>query len=249
MAEHAFSLEYPKIQSPLSQRIDSLDWSALTANLHQWGYATTGPLLSRDECHEIVSGYNDTRGFRSHILMARHGFGQGEYKYYATPLPELVATLRTGFYPFLAPVANQWQQELHKSVHFPKDHASFLSLCHRQGQKKPTPLLLKYTEGDYNCLHQDLYGEIFFPLQVAILLSRPGEDFQGGEFVLTEQRPRMQSRVEVVSLQQGEAVIFAVNHRPATGKKGFYQVTMRHGVSRLRTGNRYTLGIIFHDAL
>lgn len=250
MAERALNLEQTTGPGNLSHRITSLDWQKITASLHEWGYATTGPLLSADECQEITQGYDDAKTFRSHVIMARHGFGRGEYKYYAAPLPERITTLRTDFYPSLARIANQWQRELnHPTQLFPEEHASFLNLCHRAGQKKPTPLLLKYNKGDYNCLHQDLYGEIFFPLQVAILLSRPGKDFEGGEFVLTEQRPRMQSRVEVVSLQQGEGVIFAVNRRPVSGTKGFYQVTMRHGVSRLHSGSRFTLGIIFHDAL
>jgi hypothetical protein len=180
--------------------------------------------------------------------MARHGFGRGEYKYYSQPLPEIIATLRSAFYPHLAVIANDWQQKLNRSSLFPEDHDAFLEYCHQAGQQRPTPLLLKYGEGDYNCLHQDLYGEIFFPFQVAFLLSQPKRDFEGGEFVLTEQRPRMQSRVEVVSLEQGEGVIFPVNQRPASGRKGYYQVTMRHGVSHLRRGERFTLGIIFHDA-
>jgi len=180
--------------------------------------------------------------------MARHGFGRGEYKYFAYPLPEAIASLRTALYPNLAPVANRWNDGMAIDVQYPEQHADFLKRCHNDGQEKPTPLLLKYSEGDYNCLHQDLYGEHVFPIQVAILLSEPGKDFTGGEFVLTEQRPRMQSRAEVVSLRQGDAVAFAVHHRPVKGSRGFYRVNMRHGVSRLRSGHRYTLGIIFHDA-
>lgn len=248
MAERALNIEQTKKAGPLLQRITSFDWKPIASSLHEWGYATTGTLLSSEECQMVADSYNDAKAFRSHILMARHGFGRGEYKYYANPLPDIIATLRTTLYPPLAKIANQWQQELNHSISFPEDHASFLNVCHRANQKRPTPLLLKYSKGDYNCLHQDLYGEIFFPFQVAFLLSRPGKDFHGGEFVLTEQRPRMQSRVEVVSLQQGEGVIFAVNRRPVAGTRGYYQVTMRHGVSRLHDGSRFTLGIIFHDA-
>ncbi len=180
--------------------------------------------------------------------MARHAFGRGEYKYYAYPLPELIAELRTRFYARLSPIANRWEQQLNGEGNYPADHRSYLERCHKAGQRLPTPLILRYTEGDYNCLHRDIYGELLFPLQVAFLLSEPGKDFTGGEFVLTEQRPRMQSRVEVVSLQRGEGVIFAVNQRPQRGTRGVYRVAMRHGVSRIRTGQRFTLGIIFHDA-
>lgn len=249
MADRAPVFHPTTLPDSLSHRISSLDWKKIEAGLHEWGYATTGTLLPPEECREIANGYDSAKDFRSHIIMARHGFGRGEYKYYADPLPSRIASLRTAFYPRLSRIANQWQEALHKDIRFPEDHTSFLELCHKAGQLRPTPLLLKYEEGDYNCLHQDLYGELFFPLQLAILLSHPGKDFQGGEFVLTEQRPRMQSRVEVVPLQQGEGVIFAVNQRPAFGKRGPYQVTMRHGVSHLRSGRRFTLGIIFHDAL
>jgi uncharacterized protein len=249
MTEQTPILNHAKESEPLSRRILSLDWQEIEASLNKWGCATTGILLSPEESLEIANGYNEARNFRSHIIMARHGFGKGEYKYYANPLPKEIASLRTGLYPMLARIANQWQDASNKPVCFPEDHASFLERCHRAGQRKPTPLLLKYEQGDYNCLHQDLYGELFFPLQVAILLSRPGKDFEGGEFVLTEQRPRMQSRAEVVPLHQGEGIIFAVNQRPVAGQKGFYHVTMRHGVSRLRKGKRFTLGVIFHDAL
>jgi hypothetical protein len=186
--------------------------------------------------------------FRSKVVMARHGFGRGEYKYFAYPLPEVVSTLRAALYPHLAVIANRWEERLARLTRFPAKHADFLKECHTAGQARPTPLLLKYEAGDYNCLHQDLYGEQVFPLQAAFLLSRPGEDFAGGEFVLTEQRPRMQSRVEVAPLRQGQAVIFAVNERPVQGTKGVYRVKMRHGVSRVRTGERYTMGVIFHDA-
>jgi hypothetical protein len=203
------------------------------------------PLLGE---HELAAGYDRPAQFRSHVVMARHGFGSGEYRYYAAPLPQPIAELRSALYPHLAPVANAWAETLGEATRYPPDHAAFLARCHAAGQAKPTPLLLRYAAGDYNCLHQDLYGEHVFPLQLAILLNDPGRDFTGGEFVLTEQRPRMQSRVEVVSLAQGEGVIFAVHHRPVQGTRGAYRVTLRHGVSRVRAGLRHTLGIIFHDA-
>jgi len=192
--------------------------------------------------------YSDDRRFRSHVIMARHGFGRGEYKYFAYPLPEPVAAFRSSLYPRLAPIANRWNESMGVPVRYPSAHAEFLARCHEAGQARPTPLLLQYAEGDFNALHQDLYGEHVFPLQVAILLSEPGRDFTGGEFVLTEQRPRMQSRAEVVPLRQGDAVIFAVAHRPAHGTRGVYRVNLRHGVSRVRSGHRHTVGIIFHDA-
>jgi uncharacterized protein len=205
--------------------------------------------LTSQQCAALAENYGADDHFRSRVIMARHGFGRGEYKYFAYPLPELVATLRMALYPPLADVANRWNEAMGISVRYPSDHASYLARCHRAGQSKPTPLLLQYGAGDYNCLHQDLYGEHVFPLQATFLLSRPGEDFTGGEFVLTEQRPRMQSRAEIVTLlTQGEAVIFPVHHRPVQGTRGTYRVNMRHGVSRLRSGHRHTLGIIFHDA-
>lgn len=225
--------------------VETLDWPRLEADLDAAGYATPPPLLNPAECDAIAALYDEPAHFRSHIVMARHGFGRGEYRYFADPLPALVGSLRTAFYARLAPVANRWHEALGNPVRFPPDHATFLRRCHEAGQTRPTPLLLRYGPGDYNCLHQDLYGEHVFPLQVAILLSR---DFAGGEFVLTEQRPRQQSRVEVVPLVQGQAVIFAVNHRPVQGTRGVYRVNLRHGVSRLRTGRRHTLGLIFHDA-
>lgn len=228
--------------------IDGLGWARITADLDAFGCATAGRLLTPRECTALAALYEEEATFRSHIVMARHGFGRGEYKYFATPLPDLVATLRRDFWPHLAPIANRWHAEMGLATRFPAEHEAFLARCHAAGQTRPTPLLLRYREGDYNCLHQDLYGEHVFPLQVAILLSAPGQDFTGGEFVLTEQRPRMQSRAEVVPLAQGEGVIFAVHHRPVRGTRGTYRVTLRHGVSRLRSGRRHTLGLIFHDA-
>lgn len=233
---------------PLSEQIASLDWPRISTQLNEQGYATTGPLLSTAECNQLAAGYNDATQFRSRVIMARHGFGRGEYQYYSYPLPALIQTLRDSLYPSLAGIANQWHEDLGKPMRFPLDHRVFQHLCHNAGQTRPTPLLLKYQQGDYNCLHQDLYGELVFPLQVAFLLSDPARDFTGGEFVLTEQRPRMQSRASVVPLRQGEAVIFAVNHRPQRGTRGVYRVAMRHGVSAIRSGQRFTLGVIFHDA-
>jgi len=228
--------------------IDDLDWPAIAAELDAHGCAATGPLLTPAECRAISGLYASDAPFRSRIVMARHGFGRGEYKYFAYPLPPLVAPLRTALYPPLAAIANRWNAQLGLPVRYPAEHAEYLARCHAAGQAKPTPLLLQYGAGDYNCLHQDLYGEHVFPLQVAILLSSPGSDFTGGEFVLTEQRPRMQSRAEVVPLSQGEGVVFPVHHRPVQGTRGVYRVNMRHGVSRLRSGQRHTLGVIFHDA-
>lgn len=232
----------------LEKQAITLDWSRIASELDKHGCATTGRLLPAPVCARLVKSYEDEARFRSTIVMARHGFGQGEYKYFAAPLPETVAALRTGFYPPLAEIANRWNASLGAAQRFPATLDDYLARCHKAGQKRPTPLLLKYGPGDYNCLHQDLYGEHVFPLQLAILLSDPGKDFSGGEFVLTEQRPRRQSRVEVVPLRQGEGVIFPVHHRPTAGTRGTYRVTMRHGVSRLRSGHRMTLGIIFHDA-
>ncbi len=232
----------------MDARVAALDWQTIEAALDARGCATTGVLLTPDECEALAAGYPDAWLFRSHIIMARHGFGQGEYKYYAHPMPILVQALRRTLYPRLSEIANRWQSALGRPGRFPAEHEAFLARCHEAGQTRPTPLLLQYGSGDYNCLHQDLYGDLHFPLQIAFLLSRPGDDFTGGEFVLTEQRPRMQSRAEVVALRQGEGVIFAVNQRPVQGSRGVYRVTMRHGVSRLRTGRRHTLGVIFHDA-
>jgi hypothetical protein len=218
------------------------------ADLDARGATTIGPLLSASECHALTELYDSDAHFRSRIVMARHGFGSGEYKYLAYPLPPLIADLRTTLYTRLAPVASMWMERMGKSSRFPERHADFLKRCHAAEQTRPTPLLLRYDPGDYNCLHQDLYGPTVFPIQVAFLLSEPNRDFTGGEFVLVEQRPRMQSRPEVVSLSQGEAVIFAVNERPVSGTRGSYRVKMRHGVSRIRSGRRHTLGVIFHDA-
>ena len=232
----------------LATQIAALDWSSIAGQLDAYGCATTGQLLTPQQCEALVETYASDAPFRSRVVMARHGFGRGEYKYFAYPLPEVVAALREALYPPLAEVANRWNNAMGTRAQFPHDHAAYLARCHKAGQTKPTPLLLAYEAGDYNCLHQDVYGEHVFPLQVAFLLSRPGDDFTGGEFVLTEQRPRMQSRAEIVPLVQGEGVIFPVHHRPVQGTRGIYRVNMRHGVSRLRSGHRHTLGIIFHDA-
>ena len=232
----------------LESRIDALDWPRIEADLAARGCATTGRLFSTEECAALAAMYDEDGRFRSRVVMQRHGFGQGEYRYFAYPLPPLLTGWRSALYERLAPLANAWAAALGQPASYPPEHAAYLARCHAAGQTRPTPLLLRYDEGDYNCLHQDLYGELQFPLQLTVLLSRPGEDFTGGEFVLTEQRPRMQSRAEVVPLAQGEAVIFAVNHRPVTGTRGSYRVTMRHGVSRVRSGRRQTLGLIFHDA-
>ncbi len=234
--------------SAIAERVANLDWQRLAADLDAHGCAVAGAVLAPAACQVLAESYAEEGLFRSRIVMARHGFGRGEYKYFAYPLPEVVAALRAGLYPPLADIANNWNAALGIGVRFPRDHTSYLARCHKAGQTKPTPLLLAYGVGDYNCLHQDLYGEHVFPLQVAFLLSRPGNDFTGGEFVLTEQRPRMQSRAEIVPLAQGEGVIFPVHHRPVRGTRGTYRVNMRHGVSRLRSGSRHTLGVIFHDA-
>jgi hypothetical protein len=235
-------------QPDISARVAALDWPGLAAALDAYGCVTTGPLLTPEECAALRELYAAGAPFRSRIVMARHGFGRGEYKYFSYPLPAVVAALRAALYAPLADIANRWNEAMGTPVRYPADHAAYLARCHAAGQAKPTPLLLQYGPGDYNCLHQDVYGEHVFPLQAAFLLSRPGDDFAGGEFVLTEQRPRMQSRAEVVPLDQGEAEIFPVHHRPVQGTRGIYRVNMRHGVSRLRSGARHTLGVIFHDA-
>ncbi|TGQ31286.1 2OG-Fe(II) oxygenase [Mesorhizobium sp. M00.F.Ca.ET.216.01.1.1] len=229
-------------------RLAGHDWQALAGELSGYGCAAMEKLLTPEECRQIAALYPQEEHFRSHVHMARHGFGKGEYRYFRYPLPDLIGGLRTALYPRLAEVANDWNQRLGLAQRYPAEHAAFLRQCHEQGQTRPTPLLLQYVPGDFNCLHQDLYGDLAFPLQVAILLSEPGKDFTGGEFVLTEQRPRMQSRAEVVPLSQGDAVAFAVHNRPVQGTKGNYRVNLRHGVSRLRSGLRHTVGIIFHDA-
>jgi hypothetical protein len=232
----------------VGERIASLDWTGVADALDTHGCAVTEAMLTPDECASLAGAYDQDGLFRSRIVMARHGFGRGEYKYFAYPLPDIVAALRAALYPPLATIANRWNEQIGIATRYPDAHDAFLRRCHKAGQTRPTPLLLQYGAGDYNCLHQDLYGEHVFPLQVAFLLSAPGADFTGGEFVLTEQRPRMQSRAEVVPLRQGEGVIFPVHHRPVRGTRGTYRVNMRHGVSRLRTGHRHTLGVIFHDA-
>jgi uncharacterized protein len=224
------------------------DWTEVAKELDAHGCAVIGSLLAADTCAALAARYGDDGQFRSRVVMGAHGFGRGEYKYFAYPLPPVVASLRVALYPPLAEIANRWNAALGIEVRYPPEQAAFLERCHAAGQTKPTPLLLRYGEGDYNCLHQDLYGEHVFPLQVAILLSEPGRDFAGGEFVLTEQRPRMQSRAEVVPLRRGDGVVFPVHHRPVQGSRGVYRVNLRHGVSRVRSGHRHTLGIIFHDA-
>jgi len=229
-------------------RVQALDWEAVYQGLDSQGNATIKGMLSPTECRSIAGLYTNDALFRSRVVMARHGFGRGEYQYFCYPLPDVLTNLRTAIYPHLVPIANRWNAAMGIAVRYPEHHADFIARCHKAGQVKPTPLLLQYGIDDYNCLHQDLYGEHVFPLQLAILLSRPGEDFTGGEFVMTEQRPRMQTRPVVVPLDQGDGVIFAVHHRPVQGTRGVYRVNMRHGVSRVRSGHRYTLGLIFHDA-
>jgi hypothetical protein len=232
----------------MTANVNAIDWARVSAELDARGNTTVQGLLDAKECRAMAALYAEERPFRSKVVMGRHGFGRGEYKYFAYPLPDTIAQLRQAFYPRLAPIANRWNEALRSDVRFPQSHAEFLARCRVAGQVRPTPLLLQYAADDYNCLHQDLYGEHVFPLQVAILLSAPQQDFTGGEFVLTEQRPRMQSRPEVVPLQQGDGVIFAVHHRPVQGTRGVYRVNLRHGVSRVRSGHRHTLGVIFHDA-
>jgi uncharacterized protein len=232
----------------IAKAISAMDWSALSAQLDARGCAVLPGLLTPAACQELADLYPDDGRFRSRVVMSRHGFGRGEYKYFSYPLPPLITELRTALYPHLVPVANEWGRRLGVDKRYPATLETFLECCHAAGQVKPTPLLLQYGPEDYNCLHQDLYGEWVFPLQLTVLLSQPDRDFTGGEFVLTEQRPRMQSRVEVVPLAQGDAVVFAVHHRPVHGTRGEYRVNLRHGVSRVRSGRRHTLGVIFHDA-
>jgi hypothetical protein len=227
---------------------DALDWARLTSDLSTRGNAVAERVLTLEQCRQLTDMYAAEEPFRSRVIMSRHGFGRGEYKYFSYPLPALVAELRAALYPHLAPIANDWNVKLGIDVEYPRTHEAFLKRCHAAGQTLPTPLLLQYEQDDYNCLHQDIYGEHIFPLQIAVLLSAPEADFTGGEFVMTEQRPRMQSRPEVVPLKQGDGVIFAVNERPVQGTRGMYRVKLRHGVSRIRSGHRHTLGIIFHDA-
>ncbi len=231
------------------KRIGSLNWEEAEESLSACGYAVTDPILSSEECASIVSLYNQPARFRSHVIMECHRFGVGDYKYFANPLPDLVENIRTAAYPHLAKVANEWAKAFgDNKPPFPADHAAFLKLCHKAGQTKPTPLMLHYEAGGYNSLHQDLYGEIAFPLQMVFLLGQPGRDWEGGEFLLVEQQPRAQSKGEVVSASQGQAIIFTTRYRPAKGSRGYYRVNLRHGVSRIHSGTRYTLGIIFHDA-
>ncbi|HEV7358754.1 MAG TPA: 2OG-Fe(II) oxygenase [Steroidobacteraceae bacterium] len=233
----------------IDDRVAALDWSALQGELDEYGVARAAAVLRGQECREIAGLYELEEGFRSRVIMGRHGFGRGEYRYFSYPLPVIIQSLRASLYSRLADIANRWHALMGLDARFPNTHAAFLKRCHAAGQSQPTPLLLQYLPDDFNCLHQDIYGEHVFPLQAAILLSEPGRDFEGGEFVVTEQRPRMQSRVEVMQLNQGDLVIFAVRDRPAKGARGNYRVKHRHGVSRLRGGLRHMLGIIFHDAL
>ena len=235
--------------SSIQQRINAINWNEAQASLSARGYAVTNPILSPEECTSIIALYNDDSRFRSQVIMERHRFGVGDYKYFANPLPETVAHLRTGAYPHLAKVANEWAEAFgEKKSPFPLDHAAFLKTCHQAGQTKPTPLILHYEAGGYNCLHQDLYGEVAFPLQMVFLLGQPGRDWEGGEFLLVEQQPRAQSKAEVVAANQGQAIVFTTRYRPVKGSRGHYRVNLRHGVSRVHRGMRYTLGIIFHDA-
>lgn len=247
MSEGAIAMRQRK-QADAAERVHALPWEDIAAHLDSHGYAVLPQLLAPGQCKALAGLYADPSRFRSRVVMARHGFGRGEYQYFAYPLPPVIAQWRTALYPPLRQIANRWNRAMGIEVQFPATHADFLARCHRHGQQRPTPLLLRYGPGDYNCLHQDLYGEHVFPLQTAILLSAPGEDFTGGEFVLTEQRPRMQSRPCVVPLDQGDAVVFAVHHRPVQGTRGTYRVNLRHGVSEIRSGERFTAGIIFHDA-
>ena len=242
-AHHTFD-----ITSAISSRIHSLDWSAIHNALNQSAWAKTGTLLTADECSDLCDLYQNDSLFRSKIIMQRHRFGVGDYKYFNYPLPELITELRQSLYPHLAPLANEWMKRLGIATSFPKTHEQFIRHCHTQGQTRPTPLLLRYEAGGYNCLHQDLYGAVFFPFQTVFLLNQPGNDFAGGEFVLVEQRPRSQSAAQVINPALGEGVIFTTRWRPVRGSKGFYRVNIRHGVSRLTRGTRHTLGIVYHDA-
>jgi hypothetical protein len=238
----------PTREKGIDERVDAIDWTEVTAHLDGHGWATIERFLSADECRAIAVLYDDDSSFRSRIVMTRHGFGRGEYKYFRYPLPDIIADLRAALYPRLAPIANRWNESMRIEVRYPRQHAEFLERCHGAGQVRPTPLLLRYGAGDFNALHQDLYGEHVFPLQAAFLLCEPEKDFTGGELVLTEQRPRMQSRAAVVPFRRGDGVLFAVHHRPVQGTRGTYRVNLRHGVSEVRSGRRHTLGVIFHDA-
>ncbi len=242
MAETSLQLKHPR------QRVAACDWPQLAVQLDGQGYALTQALLSPAECDDLIRLYTDTRVFRSRVIMARHNFGRGEYQYFADPLPPLVAELRESFYPPLAAIANTWMERMNKAEHFPATLAKFLGVCHQHQQTRPTPLLLRYEPGDYNCLHQDLYGEVAFPLQAACVLSQHGRDYTGGEFLLNEQRPRAQTRGEAITIEQGQFVLFPNRYRPVQGTRGDYRVNMKHGISRLRSGERYCLGLIFHDA-
>jgi len=248
MTSTAKAIVHPAPPSGIAARVDAIDWAQASLDLDAQGCTVLKGLLSPEQCRELASLYPDDKKFRSRVVMGRHGFGRGEYKYFSYPLPDLIAGLRPALYAQLRGAANRWNEAMGIDIRYPESHDAFLRRCHAAGQVRPTPLLLQYGAGDYNCLHQDLYGEHVFPLQVAILLSEPGRDFTGGEFVLTEQRPRMQSRPEVVPLAQGDAVVFAVHVRPVQGTRGFYRVNLRHGVSRIRSGQRHTVGVIFHDA-
>lgn len=235
-------------QMDIEQRVAAADWPQIARSLDAQGWAVAPKLVTPAEADALAGLYEREAGFRSRVIMARHGFGRGEYRYFSYPLPAIIQSIRTAAYPHLAPIANRWHERMGKAVRFPDDHAAFLERCHQAGQRHPTPLLLRYGPDDYNCLHRDLYGEHVFPLQIAILLAEPGEDFTGGEFVMTEQRPRMQTRPMVLPLRKGDAAIFAVNSRPVAGVRGDCQVKLNHGVSKLYAGQRHTLGIIFHDA-
>ncbi|MER2513984.1 MAG: 2OG-Fe(II) oxygenase [Nitrosomonas ureae] len=233
----------------IADPIKAIDWKRISDNLDAQGFTVIENLVAPEECEALIGLYPRDEIFRSRVVMERHGFGRGEYKYFSYPLPGIISELRTSIYPWLAPIANRWNEAMRVDIQYPVEHAEFIKRCHEAGQRRPTPLLLQYGPGDYNCLHQDLYGEHVFPIQLTVLLSEPGRDFMGGEFVLTGQWPRMQSRPEVVPLRQGDAVVFAVHYRPVQGTRGIYRVNMRHGVSRLRSGHRHTVGIIFHDAI
>jgi uncharacterized protein len=247
--DNALEIISATISTAIDARVDAVDWRMVHSHLDLQGWSIISKLLTPGEAELIAGLYNNEEGFRSRIIMNQHGFGRGEYKYFSYPLPPLMHALRTAAYPHLAPIANRWHKRKVNEVRFPPEHAAFLARCHQAGQTRPMPLLLEYGPEDYNCLHRDLYGEHVFPIQIAILLDQPGSDFEGGEFVMTEQRPRMQTRAMVLPLKKGDAAIFAVNSRPMKGVRGDYQVKLNHGVSKLYSGKRHTLGIIFHDAV